>query len=564
MMKSRTRRFVLICLAWLCSPGLYTGAATLTGKVADPSSGKAIRHITVRAFAHGRSVAVETMTENDGSFVFGDIPVGSYAVCIAAGRIYRPICVPHVGLKENEDAELNIHARNTIAIEGDSWTKGYASFAQSFRATGLGVTAVGIKAFGPRRKVAAHILEGEGPDGRAIGPARITDGVGGEETTSIAWSGAEAPTVPGKTYTIKLSAMPGQEWIPGLAGRGDVYTGGSAWFGGERRPLSDLGIAVCEDNDGLRTSYAVRGAWRMHRARSAGQTFVAVSRNITFASAQLQAVSASPTYVRFSIHEDAPGGKQIGPSKAVAPSSGAAVAWGPDEVPVSPGKTYYLHIESFTGANFLTACQPDSFTGGVALFNGSPTPDKDIAAVVTGQITESDFVRLVAHRQSKETMTLVNSSFENGMKGWNRDGTVGAIVGCAGGVVPMWRDKMFGWTNRRTGEGSQTVIYQTVKVARGAHYSFSGSVLTDHRGGRSSDVKIRLIALGAGGNNVRDNSAITTSQWYATEGQWRRGSVEFKATSDVVTVGFDLEQRFSLESSSLYIDGAHLARIGEN
>ena len=563
-MKSPTSRLVLICLVWLHSPGLYTCAATLIGKVTDPSSGKAIRRITVRAFAHGRSVAVETMTENDGSFVFGDIPVGSYAVCIAAGRMYRPVCVPHVELKENEDAELNIHARNTIAIEGDSWTKGYASFAQSFQATGLGVTAACVKAFGPKRKVLTQILEGEGPDGGAIGSSRITDAVGGEAATSIAWSGAETPTIPGKTYTIKLSAMPGQEWIPGLAGRGDVYAGGSAWFGGERRPFSDLGITVCEDNDGLRTSYALKGAWRMHRARSAGQTFVALGRNITFASAQLQAVSASPTYVRFSIHEDAPGGKQIGPSKAVAPSPGAAVAWGPDEVPVAPGKTYYLHIESFTGANFLTACQLDSYAGGSAFFDGSPTPDKDIAAVVTGQITESDFARLVAHRQSKETLALVNPSFENGMKGWKRDGTVGSVVGCEGGVVPMWQDKMFGWTNRRTGEGSRTVIYQTVKVAKGACYSFSGSVLTDHKGGRSSDVKIRLIALRQGGEDIRNNTAITTSQWYATEGQWRRGSVEFKAQADTVTVGFDLEQRFSLESSSLHIDGAHLERIGEN
>ncbi|MCD6392996.1 MAG: carbohydrate binding domain-containing protein, partial [Planctomycetes bacterium] len=171
---------------------------------------------------------------------------------------------------------------------------------------------------------------------------------------------------------------------------------------------------------------------------------------------------------------------------------------------------------------------------------------------------------LVVCRQSKETLAMVNPSFENGMKGWKRDGAGGAVVGCDGGFVPMWRDKMFGWTNRRTGEDSRTVIYQTIKVARGAHYSFGGSVLTDHKGGRSSDVKIRLIALGAGGNNVRDNSAITTSQWYATEGQWRRGSVEFKAQSNTVTVGFDLEQRFSLESSSLYVDGAHLERIGEN
>ena len=63
---------------------------------------------------------------------------------------------------------------------------------------------------------------------------------------------------------------------------------------------------------------------------------------------------------------------------------------------------------------------------------------------------------------------------------------------------------------------------------------------------------------------MSENEQIDTSQWYATEGQWRRGSVEFKAAVDTITVGFDLEQRWSLNSSSLYVDGAHLERIGAN
>ena len=34
--------------------------------------------------------------------------------------------------------------------------------------------------------------------------------------------------------------------------------------------------------------------------------------------------------------------------------------------------------------------------------------------------------------------------------------------------------------------------------------------------------------------------------------------------ADEVTVGFDLEQRWSLDRSSLYVDGALLERIGSN
>jgi hypothetical protein len=70
------------------------------------------------------------------------------------------------------------------------------------------------------------------------------------------------------------------------------------------------------------------------------------------------------------------------------------------------------------------------------------------------------------------------------------------------------------------------------------------------------------VAMPQGLDAVRDNKLIETSQWYATQGRWRRGSVRFKAQATFVTVGFDLEQRFNLESSSLYIDGAHLQRIG--
>jgi hypothetical protein len=360
-----------------------------------------------------------------------------------------------------------------------------------------------------------------------------------------------------------MSAMPGETWIPGIAGRGDVYPSGAAWFGNSPRPLSDLGIAICEDNDGMRINYSIISSKRMYRARSAGQRFTALSRSITFASAKLAPVSGSPTYVRFSIHEDGPGGKQIGPSKAVGPGANCAVAWGTDEVCVTPHKQYYLHIESYSGGYFLIGYADDCYAGGEAVFNGRLSDDKDVTMTIAGSISDEDFVRLTAPPNHKAVIAIENPSFEDGFDGWKRDESCGSVLGCDVGIVPAWGGNMFGWTNRKTGENSRTVIYQHVKVKNGRRYSFGGSVYTDHTGGRSSDVKIRLVVLPNGGDAVRDNDKITTSQWYATEGQWRAGSVEFVAQSDIVTLGFDLEQRFSLEASSLYVDGAHLECIGE-
>lgn len=550
-----------MCASCLSSPALgKTG--TILGRVVDANSGVPVRDVAVRACAWGRSEAMSARTEGDGSFAVRDLPPGRYAVCVAAGETFRGMVASSVQVAADESVSLVFKVRQSVAIDGDSWTQAYPTFSQSFVATGLGLTLVRLKAFGPAHPIAVQLLEGEGPGGPINGPARVTAYVGGEGSAHVYWGGGEAACVPGRAYTLRMSAADGAAWVPGLPGRGDVYAAGSAWFDGSARPHSDLGVLICEDDDQYRTSYALVAGPRDHLCTSAGQTFVALSRNITIASAQLGGVGNPASFVRFSIHEQGPGGPQIGPSKTVPPEHDAAVAWGPEEVPVTPGKTYYLHLESFNDGKFLIGYQRDTCADGVAVFDGRLDRERDIAAVMIGEMTEPDFARLVAHRRLESVVYLENPSFEDGETGWSREGTTGAAVGCDAGVMPAWGTGMFGWTHRGKGEGSRTVIYQQVRAVVGRQYAFSGSVFTDHVGGRSSDVKVRLVALPAGGTAVRDLKQLTSSQWYATEGQWRRGSVEFEARAETVTVGFDLEQRWSLDSSSLYVDGAHLEQLG--
>jgi len=405
-------------------------AGSLGGTLRDAATGAAIRRVMVRAYAHGRSTAVAAMTENNGSFLLEDLAAGEYAVCVGSIEGRRPVCVPEVEIEAKDATNLDLKAGQSFAIIGDSWLQGRASFAQSYRATGLGLTMARIKAFGPSRRVHIQLLRGDGTSGEAVGPSRTTGRVGGEGSTAVAWAGAEAATVPGQIYTIKMSADDGQTWIPAVAGGGDVFSLGSAYFGEIHSPYSDLGISICEDNDSLRTDYSLVGKGRMHRAVSAGQSFTALSENITFASASLKGIDSAPGYVRFSIHEGGLGGRQIGPSKAVAPSSSSTVAWGPDEVVVRPGQRYYLHIESLSGKEFLAACKSDTYALGSAAFNGREAADKDIIATVAGHIADEDFDRLMGHPAKVETIPLSSPSFEDGLGKWRRDVPHGEIVGC--------------------------------------------------------------------------------------------------------------------------------------
>ncbi|HUV04974.1 MAG TPA: carboxypeptidase regulatory-like domain-containing protein [Armatimonadota bacterium] len=533
----------------------------IVGSVRDSGTRKTLAEIVVRAYAAGRSLAQTASTDNDGVFAMSDLPPGRYAVCVGVRNDSRPQ-VAWVAVPEDGEAEVHFGLARSIEVEGDSWLQERPVFYQSFTASGLGVTSLKLKAFGPWRTVKAQMLDGDGISGTPIGPSRTTVRFGDEREAAVFWSGGELPTVPGKAYTFKMSAERGEPWIPGVAGRGDVYPLGKAYFGSEPRPLSDLGFTICEEKDNLGTSYAVSPGRRARLVRAVGQTFVARGKNILFASAFVSRATPYAAYVRFSIHENGPGGRQIGPSKGTSIGADTAVAWLPEEVNVTPGKTYYLHIESYEGGRFHAYEEPDAYAKGGAYNDAVLDRKYDLAAWISGELSESEQTRLFRHPKSVTAVPLANPSFENGLKGWTLTRDCGRAVECDGGIIPAWGAKMFGWTNKGAGEGWRTVVYQTAKVAKGRRYCFSGSVYTDHVGGRSCDQRVRLVANPAGKPDFAGGS-ITSSQWYATEGEWRRGSVEFTAQADVITVGFELDQLQNRDVCNLYADGAHLEQIAE-
>ena len=548
-MRSLQKAASATCLVLACASAVWCGG--IVGSVRNGESGRPVIRASVRAFAGGRSVGATAATDNDGRFPIPNLEPGKYAVCISGSDSTRP-----------QVAAVTVTDQGSAEVEGDSWVQALPVFYQNFRATGVGITSLRLKAFGPPRRVEAQLLEGDGPFGKPIGPSRTTVAFGSEGDAAVYWSRGEALTIPGRTYTLKLSAEPGKTWIPGMAGRGDVYPLGSAWFGQDRRALTDLGFTICEENESLATTYAVAAGRRAIRVRAVGQTFVPRGENVLYASACLSPINSRAVYVRFSIHENGPGGKQIGPSKGTGAGMDATVAWLPGEVNVTPGKTYYLHIESFDGALFHAFEVPDTYANGSAFNDAVAECDLDLAGWIAGDMSAADQSTLLASPRAVRQIALANPSFEDGLEGWTLTKNIGYATGCEAGVIPAWGRSMFGWTNRDKGEGWRTIVYQTVRVTSGKRYCYSGSVYTSHEGGRSSDQKVRLV-VDATGRMPFNEASMQSSQWYATEGQWRRGSMEFVANADVVAVGFELEQRWSLDMCSLYADCARLEEVAQ-
>ncbi len=298
----------------------------ITGSVAKRETAASLSGVVVKACPEGRAFCTSVISEQDGRFRIDDLSGGLYSVFVGASRSSRPQVVS-VTVAPVGQAQVDFRLGPSVEVEGDSWVQPYPVFYQSFRATGLGITNLVLKGYGPERAVHVQVLEGEGITGKPIGPSRRTIPFGGEDDAAVFWSGGEIPTTPGKAYTLKLSADKAMTWIPAMAGRGNVYPLGQAYFGSEARPLSDLGFMLGEENDNLSVSYAVAAGRRAIFVRAVGQTFTARSNDIIFASACLERATPQASYVRFSIHKDGPKGKQIGPSKGTSIEHEASAAW---------------------------------------------------------------------------------------------------------------------------------------------------------------------------------------------------------------------------------------------
>lgn len=537
------------------SPPAAHAQGVLKGAVFGPDGG-GVSGIRAAVQPAGRSQAHLVKTDNEGHIRLEDMPAGEYSVGFLPQKQWPAGYFGPIHVREGGTSFDEIHLQRTYSTPADSWSQWHVEFAQSFIARGDSLATVTIQAWSHDARVRVTLHQG-GTEGPQIGPARVTGRrFGGDGRATVLWADNEAPTVAGETYTLRLTSADHEPWAIGFAGQGDVYADGHAWMDGTPYPESDLGIWITESNEDFIPEYALDHGYETVMSNSFGQSFIARGNNILMAHLPVGGIDGGPLYLRFSVHEGGPWGRQIGPSKSVRVEENYNVNWMPGEVPVIPGEVYYLHVERFGGATFLAYNRRDTYRKGQAYLNNQARPELDLAAQIYG--TRNSSLPDTAP-ESWRPVELANPSFERGLQGWTRtDENVGHVVESEAGIDAPSGNNMFGWTNRGTGEGTRLRIVQEVSVDPQKTYRLRGKIHTNHKGGRSSDLKIRLLVQRAGAADYENDEQLATSQWFATEGEWVDGSVRFRSLGDTILVGFDMEQRWNLEENNLYVDDLRL------
>jgi hypothetical protein len=358
---------LLISFIGLCS-GFAAQAGTLLGHVRDqnwyarPSTSDpwGVGYYEFAVNANGSNiVTLGGLDDTDvfGSYAMSNLVAGSYTV--ASWDVWW-----RSAFKFNVNVPLGTTADIDLRLNATMW--GYAAFWDENPATELGQTFV---ATGPVTMMYLRLPDSSGsftltvhtngPGGAQIGQSR-SFGVGDQRPI---WGYGQMPTIAGGTYYVRIRASTGRtanEFDP-RPDFSDPMPGGCLWRGPAGAvvpyPDRDLGITIMSDDDGLITDMFTRptGGTNWSGVTSVGQTFIARGANLISAAFWLPD-GTLPTYA-LRVLQNGPGGGTIGPIKRNKPARPGAdpevvVTWGPGEVPLTSGQTYYLEITKDGGGVF--------------------------------------------------------------------------------------------------------------------------------------------------------------------------------------------------------------------
>lgn len=363
-------------------------------------------------------------------------PEGRYTMVVTGpAHFLRPMVFTNIFTKDGDgiDRKLIPHQEYAIFWDGSYDEKAASQYFQTFVAKGTGVTTVGFKpvhdgidGIGPGSQnisVSIH-HKGKGtPDTwEQVGPAIMVqqvDAGGPKDYVSIAgWNSGEVPLKPGDTYAVRLKPeLPDGKfqmfWHPDENKDSDCYrlgNEGETGFVGR-----DLWMTIGTDGDGLLIPYNKR----IHKeyvefagsASKWSQTYVAQGRSLAAVTVYSAMSGVQPGISRqrvaVRVREGGPDGKVVGVEKIAIgqgnftgdASWGAyVVAFSPGEVPLEPGKTYAIEIETIEnfeslngyvnikgmasdnkpGFNPYRKHPLDNYEQGDSFFNGAEKQDFDL------------------------------------------------------------------------------------------------------------------------------------------------------------------------------------------
>jgi len=327
---------------------------------------------------------------------------GFYEIAISAGLVSlfvtqptfygRPAVVPGVWIQAGRTVTRNISpAIDFCCAFTENWSLPWGeSWYQTFVAKGTSITGVSFRLAGTSAgTVEVSVISG--PQG--VSPSLWTPVSGAASKTTpvkaladnwVRWRSGEVPTVPGRTYAVRLKAVGGGSFSPFSRPKDSLsYRLGRAYDGAGNPRNEDLNITVFSDSDSVRITYckATPGLGELRDGYFGtrwGQTFKAQGRFL--AAVDVWAAGADRNWdldFTFTVRRGGPAGPRIGPAKttkAAYQAFGAGlhgVCYVPGEVPLLPGETYYIEFTNPQGFNPYVMTDPqDSYRYGAAYQDG--------------------------------------------------------------------------------------------------------------------------------------------------------------------------------------------------
>lgn len=403
--KLRAILFFLL-VSCLCRPSVVSGGP---GKIKGTAGGI---ERGVEVFARDGALAGWTVTGPSGLYEFGGIEPGEYFMLLD-GRI-----VPYVTVRAGETTAVDQASQPKLDFEKELWGPARVRFAQSFVATGTAVTGFSLWRASGSDKLVVSLYEVSPSGKRVAGPFETE-----KDMVWICGSGLPSEqfkTVPGKLYALEIASATNAPWNHSMPRRPDVYPEGIAYYDGVAHPESDLGIEINQSQPGLTTIAAAREDLHFiaegpgsGSCRVAGQTFIANASNVIMAYANCGGWGGGIADFVFSIHEEGPGGRQIGPvcNVKMVCDWGSDVVWFPDAVRLERGEKYYLQYRRADDEPFFSYLSADKYTNGRAYRDGRQLDERfDQLFYVIGEeepdsVTYPYNVRIVNVTESSVTVT---------------------------------------------------------------------------------------------------------------------------------------------------------------
>jgi len=357
-----------------------------------------------------------------------------------------------------------------------------------------------------------------------VGPTRSVGrgGYGGDHW--VAWQAGEVPTVPGRTYALRLYATNGVNIQPYWCSDG-YYPNGTGYRNTQSNPAGhDYYMVVFADNDDTIATIQIRSTGLDNLAGwwdAWAQSYTARGTSLA-GGALFGTVGAWSFTATCSVHRTTPNGPQVGPTKVIPSVYGvstagvAGVCFSQGEGPTTPGETYWLVYQVTGGFNPWRMNEGNAYSGGTASYysgswqiqafdlymdlyeyaTGSPVPTP------TATATPVPGSNILANWGFEQSAGDTHPSWTN-----NSDFGTNGLYPNPGGAQEgtQWAGYSYGG-----GDSSDQELYQTVPVVPGHTYYLSAY---SNLGGTGGTATAKLMWANGAYPGKGNGVVVDTESW---------------------------------------------------